>query len=88
MGVVVAVPDRRQLDLPPRSLVLSPNARPAWPPAGKGAAEPQVCFAQLNDPSAALGGPSACTAFGGSPTLAWWRGLVARHKQGFSLEQP
>jgi hypothetical protein len=27
MGVVVAVPDRRQLDLPPRSLVLSPNAR-------------------------------------------------------------
>ena len=55
MGVVVAVPDRRQLDLPPRSLVLSPNARPAWAPAGKGAAAPQVCFAQIQRPVRGLG---------------------------------
>jgi hypothetical protein len=30
MGVVVAVPDRRPLDLPPRSMAFSRNAPPAW----------------------------------------------------------
>ena len=81
MGVVVAVPDRRHLDLPPRSLVLSPNARPAWAPAGKGAAAPQVCFAQIQRPVRGLGRTFGPTAFGG-PSLPWWRGLVARPKQG------
>src|SRR5829696_1662909 len=88
MGVVVAVPGRRQLDPPPRSLVLFSERAPAWPPAEKGAAAPQVCFAQLQRPVRGLGRTFGCAAFGDSPTLPRWRGLVARHKQGFSREQP
>src|SRR5215207_9757937 len=62
MGVVVAVPDRRQLDLPPRSLVLSPNARRRGLLRKRGAAAPQVCFAQLQRPVRGLERTFGCAA--------------------------
>jgi hypothetical protein len=42
MGVVVAVPDRRQLDLPPRSLVLEVYLLSTGFPLSVGAADPSL----------------------------------------------
>lgn len=83
MGVVVAVPDRRQLDLPPRSLVLF-GTRVGVGSCGNGAAAPQGVLgaAATTHPRSWADLWLRSAACGGSPTLAWWRGLVARHKQG------
>ena len=88
MGVVVAVPDRRQLDLPPRSLVLPRNARRRGLLRERERPRRKVCLAEIQRSIRGLGRTFGLRSFGDSPTLAWWRGLVARHKQGFSREQP
>ena len=81
MGVVVAVPDRRQLDLPPRSLVLSRNAcRRGLLREGSGRAQGGL-RAQLQRPVRGLGtfGLRSLRRQSDAGLVA---SLVARHKQG------
>ena len=81
MGVVVAVPDRRQLDLPPRSLVLSRHARRRDLQRGMERPRRKVGFAQLQRPIRGLR-TFGLRSLRRQSDLPWWRGLVARHKQG------